>query len=96
MFERLQSDDAADVPFTFNGDTVTAKFGDSIAAALLAAGHRVFRETPTSAAPRGPFCMMGSCFECLVVVNGETVQACQTAVRCGLVVTSPPTLRGDT
>ena len=39
--------------------------------------------------------MMGSCFDCLVVVDGETVQACQTPAQVGLVVTSPPVPRAQ-
>ncbi|KAJ03115.1 (2Fe-2S)-binding protein [Sulfitobacter mediterraneus] len=90
MFERIDHSATAQVRFSFNGETVIGNAGDSIAAALLAAGHKMFRKTPTTAAPRGPFCMMGSCFDCLVVVDGETVQACQIPALDGLVVTSPP------
>ncbi len=95
MFERIDHSATAQVRFTFNGETVIGNAGDSLAAALLAAGHKVFRDTPTTAAPRGPFCMMGSCFDCLVVVDGETVQACQIQAQDGLVVTSPPVPRAQ-
>jgi D-hydroxyproline dehydrogenase subunit gamma len=93
MFERMDKGQRDSLRFTFNGAEVTGQSGDTIAAALLAKGHRVFRQTPTTAAPRGPYCMMGSCFECLVVVDGETVQACQTAAQDGLTVTSPPAVK---
>ncbi len=87
MFERLAiSGDP--VQFTFDGQAVSAQSGDSVAAALLAAGRRVFRATPVSGAPRGPFCMMGACHDCLVEIDGETVQACQVAVSNGLKVRS--------
>ena len=56
----------------------------TLAAALLAAGVSTFRRTPASGAPRGPFCMMGACHDCLVLIDGERVQACMTEVRDGL------------
>jgi len=75
------------VTVVFDGAPLAMAEGESLAAGLLAAGVRMFRTTPVSGAPRGPFCMMGACFECLVEIAGETVQACQTPVREGLVVT---------
>ncbi len=58
-----------------------APVGMSLAAALLSNGESVFRESPVSGAPRGPFCMMGACFECVVVIDGKSGrQACMTEV----------------
>lgn len=58
--------------------------GESVATALLAAGVRTFRRT-ASGAPRGPFCNMGVCFECVVTVDGEGgVRACTAPVRAGM------------
>ena len=54
MFRRLPEDKAASVRFTFEDLTVEARQGDSLAAALLAAGIDHFRETPVSGAARGP------------------------------------------
>lgn len=88
MFKRLE-DIREPVHFTFNGTQVIAERGDTIAAALLVAGFNVFRTTPVSGAARGPFCLMGSCFDCLVDVDGASVQACMVPVQDGLVVTSP-------
>jgi predicted molibdopterin-dependent oxidoreductase YjgC len=73
------------VTVTFDGRAIEMAEGDSLAAGLLAAGVRAFRATPVSGAPRGPYCMMGACFDCLVEIEGETVQACMTPVRAGLV-----------
>ena len=43
------------------------------------------RTTPVSGAPRGPYCMMGACFECLVSVDGEpNQQACMVPARDGM------------
>ncbi len=68
------------------GDTpVAARPGDSVAVALLAAGVNTTRTTAASGAPRGPYCMMGACFECLAEVDGvANVQTCMTEVRDGM------------
>ncbi|ARE38358.1 hypothetical protein RGUI_0217 [Rhodovulum sp. P5] len=64
----------------FDGAPLDLPEGMNLAAALLAAGVRVFRHTPVSGAPRGPFCMMGACFDCLVEIEGVTRQACMLEV----------------
>lgn len=61
----------------------------NLAAALLADGQQAFRATPTSGAPRGPYCMMGACFDCLVEIDGTSRQACLMQVTEGLVITLP-------
>jgi len=74
--------------FTFDGRGVTARAGQSIAAAVLAAGETTLRWTSSTDSPRGLFCGMGICFDCLVTVDGRrNVQACRTPVAEGLVVT---------
>ncbi|MGI9436951.1 MAG: (2Fe-2S)-binding protein [Geminicoccaceae bacterium] len=70
-----------------DGETVMACHGETVAAAMLAAGHFVFRQTPVTAGGRGPFCMMGACFDCLVEIDGEpNRQACMTLVADGMEV----------
>ncbi|BCH27878.1 (2Fe-2S)-binding protein [Mesorhizobium sp. L-8-3] len=87
MFKRIETKDGAPLAFKFEGQTITATPEDSIASALLAAGKAVFRSTPVSGAERGPYCMMGICFECLVEVDGVyDRQACMMPVREGMVV----------
>ena len=56
--------------FTFDGKPLTARSGDTVAAALLANGIVACRETPVSDTPRAPYCLMGVCFDCLVVIDG--------------------------
>lgn len=73
------------VTIRVDGSPVEAYPGESLAAALLASGRRVFRRTATGE-PRGPFCNMGVCFECVVEVNGRRLRACTTAVQEGLEV----------
>jgi predicted molibdopterin-dependent oxidoreductase YjgC len=85
MFARLPDDGRAAVTIVVDGTPVAARAGDSVAAALLASGLRAFRATALSGAPRGPFCMMGACFDCVVTVDGRRgVQACLTRVADGM------------
>jgi predicted molibdopterin-dependent oxidoreductase YjgC len=68
-------------------EPLAAFAGESLAAALAAAGRLMLRRSPRSGAPRGGFCHMGTCQECRVIVDGEPVLACLTPVRDGMVVT---------
>jgi len=69
------------VRFRFEGRELQAPEGMNLAAALLSNGEIVFRESPVTGAPRGPFCLMGICFECLVVIDGKSGrQACMVDV----------------
>lgn len=72
-----------------DGQALDLPEGANLAAALLGAGVTVFRRTPVSGAPRGPFCMMGACFECLIEVEGITRQACMMQVVAGMVLMRP-------
>ena len=84
MFERLPDGRRA-VAIVVDGTPVEAREGDSIAAALLASGLVAFRTTAVSGVPRGPFCMMGACFDCVVTVDGErNVQSCLARVAEGM------------
>ncbi|MEX2630317.1 MAG: (2Fe-2S)-binding protein [Tistlia sp.] len=75
------------IRFTFDGRPLTGRHGDSLAAALLASGVLRFRVSPVSGAPRGPFCLMGVCFECLVEIDGVgNLQACMVPLEEGMAV----------
>lgn len=79
---RIPRDTVPQVRMEFEGQALLAQAGDTVAAALLAAGHWRFRTTPVSGAARGPFCMMGICFDCLVEIDGvANRQACMVEVR---------------
>jgi predicted molibdopterin-dependent oxidoreductase YjgC len=70
------------VRFSFDGKEITAEPGQSVGAALIAAGYRSWRTTRHGGAPRGVFCGIGVCFDCLVVVNGRpNERACLTEAR---------------
>lgn len=55
--------------FQFDGSPVPAEPGQSIGSALIAAGRRSWRRTRFAGEPRGIFCGIGVCFDCLVTVN---------------------------
>lgn len=74
------------VTVQFDGADYQLPDGENLAASLLAAGVRITRRSPTSGEARAPFCMMGTCFECQVRIDGITRQACMTHVSEGLVV----------
>ena len=82
----------ADLPetaFTFDGEPVRALPGQSVGAALLAAGRRSWRTTRSGGRPRGLFCGIGVCFDCLVTVDGRPGErACVTPAVAGAVVTT--------
>lgn len=88
---------AAPVEILVNGIAVTAYEGESLATALIASGTLVMSRD-ASGRPRSPFCNMGVCFDCMVMVEESTaaqsttagrVRACLTAVRPGLRITVP-------
>lgn len=67
-----------------DGVPVTAYEGESLAAALLAAGWRAFGRR-SDGSLRGPYCNMGVCFECILTVDGRPgVRACTTPVRASV------------
>lgn len=74
------------VRVVFDGQPLDLPLGANLAAALLVAGVQTLRNTPVSGAPRGAFCMMGACFDCLVEIDGITRQACMQQVSDGLVI----------
>lgn len=77
------------VRFTFDGRDMEAREGDSVAAALFAAGSGLTRRSAVSGEPRAPYCMMGVCFECLAEIDGvPNRQACMVQVRPGMTVAS--------
>ncbi|MFN6954461.1 MAG: (2Fe-2S)-binding protein, partial [Acetobacteraceae bacterium] len=72
----------------FDGAQIPALPGETIAAALSAAGVLAFRQT-ASGAPRGLWCGMGACFDCIVTVDGRAGQrACMVKAKDGMVVQS--------
>lgn len=92
MFKRLpdlaaSNSNAPVLAVTIDGKAFTARAGDTVAATLIAAGLADCRTTPVLGVARGPFCMMGVCFDCLVVIDGRpNQQGCMIAVRDGMTI----------
>jgi D-hydroxyproline dehydrogenase subunit gamma len=85
MFRRLREAAGAGVRVSIDGKPVEVRAGDSVAAAMLAAGLDHFRTTAVSGEKRAPYCMMGVCFDCLVTVDGiGNRQGCLIEVREGM------------
>lgn len=88
MFKTLpDAPDGETLTLDFEGQSLTVMRGLSVAAALLLAGVSTTRTTPVSGAPRAPYCMMGVCFDCLMVIDGMADrQACMMTVAEGMTV----------
>lgn len=72
--------------FTFEGRAVRANEGQSVAAALLAAGERCLR-IDEAGNPKGAVCGIGFCWECRCSIDGvPDTRACMTEARPGMVV----------
>ena len=73
------------VKFTFDGKEIEGYEWEPIAAALKAAGVLVHRYTLKEHKPRGIFCAIGRCTDCVMVVNGEpNVRTCITPLAAGM------------
>lgn len=73
------------VTLTIEGEQTSVPKGMSVSAVLMLHGLEFTRTTPVTQTPRAPYCMMGVCFECLVVVDDvSNVQGCMTIVREGM------------
>ena len=84
MFKRL-GETGSTITIEIDGKAVRARSGDTVAAAMLAAGNDHCRTTPVSGQPRAPYCLMGVCFECLVTIDGVgSRQGCLVPVREGM------------
>ena len=77
----------AAISFTFDGVAVPAYTGETVAAALYAAGVRTLAFSPERHRPRGLFCAIGNCSSCMMVVDGvANVKTCTHLVQDGMVV----------
>ena len=85
------------VAVRFDGVEYHLPEGENLAASLLAASVRITRRSQPSGEARAPFCMMGTCFECRVRIDGVTRRACMMVVSKGLVVEMllPPGKQAD-
>jgi len=73
------------VEIIVDGKKVKAREGETIAAALIAAGIKVFRYSVKKNEPRSLFCAIGRCTDCVMTVNNKSnVRTCITLVKDGM------------
>lgn len=83
----LEFDRKEKVKFTFNGQELEGYKGESIQAALHAAGVKVLGKSLELHRPRGFYCAIGNCSSCQMVVNGvPNVKTCVTELEEGMIV----------
>ena len=87
MFKQLPNSDLESLEVTLNGHKILVPRGTTVASMTLAQGLRATRTTPISSSPRAPFCMMGVCYDCLMIIDGKANQrSCATYVKQGMQV----------
>ena len=75
------------VEITVDGKKLQARKGEMIAAVLMANGIKIHRYTAHKHEPRGIFCGIGQCTDCVMTVNGKpNVRTCITPVEAGMVI----------
>jgi len=85
MFRKLHEPEAGVLVIEIDGVPAVAEPGESVAAVLLRQKEVWSRLTPVTQSKRGPYCMMGVCFDCVAEVDGvQSVQTCLTSVRHGM------------
>ena len=74
-----------EIRFWFEGRPLSGREGDTIAAALVSAGEKVFRHTEKLGRARGFYCAVGKCSSCLMVVDGRpNTMVCVKPLRAGM------------
>jgi predicted molibdopterin-dependent oxidoreductase YjgC len=85
MLTRVHEGPSRTVSIVIDGTAAEASAGETVAAALLAAGHVATRRTAVTGSPRGGYCLMGICFECVVTIDGvPNRQGCLVEVQPGM------------
>ena len=99
MFKQLPNSAVEKVEVSLNGQKVQVTQGITVAAMALTQGLSYTRTTPVSNSQRAPFCMMGVCYDCLMIIDGKANQrACTTYVKGGMQIETQqgtgPALKG--
>ena len=84
----MPGDPGSSIDFCFDGRPMTGRVGQSVAIALWDAGIRTLRRSAVDGGPRGMFCAIGICQECVVEIGDVRRPACTTLVRAGMDVRS--------
>ena len=72
------------VEIEIDGKTYKVPKGELLAVSLFSNNIRILRRSPKLKEHRGFFCMMGSCQECVVEVDGSILPSCQKNVESGM------------
>lgn len=80
----LRVEQRRQVPFGWRESDLRGVPGETLAAALLAAGVEVFGRHPRDGSPQGLFCANGQCAQCMVLAEGVPVKACMTPLVAGV------------
>lgn len=79
-----------EVHIEYQGRALPAREGQTVAGALVASGVQSWRTTRGAGRPRGLFCGIGVCYDCLIEIDGHPDQrACLVEVADGMVVGPP-------
>ena len=85
MFRSINNTQNESITIYFDGKALTVPKDRNVATALLEAGISNFRKTTLNNENRGPYCMMGVCFDCLINIDGmDNQQACMIKVIDGM------------
>ncbi len=85
MFKQISNSPVETVEVTLNGQKIQVSQDMTVAAMALTQGLRYTRTTSVSDSKRSPFCMMGVCYDCLMVIDGKANQrACATYIKKGM------------
>jgi aerobic-type carbon monoxide dehydrogenase small subunit (CoxS/CutS family) len=85
MFKKLNEPVKSALTIYIDGEPAEAELGETVAAVILRQRSVASRTTPVHESPRAPFCMMGVCFDCLVIVDGvASTQSCLVLVQQGM------------
>ena len=89
MFDYLHEPPSTVTVF-LDGKPLSVAADDTVAAALLTAGVTEFCSSPRHGSPRGPYCMIGNCYDCLLEIDGMPYrQGCLTTVAEGMRIRRP-------
>jgi predicted molibdopterin-dependent oxidoreductase YjgC len=87
MYRRIIDPKGGTVAIHFEGQRLQVPANETVAAAILAANPGYTRTTAISGDKRAPYCMMGTCFECLMEIDGvQNRQTCMVTVADGMIV----------
>ncbi|MBD8665650.1 (2Fe-2S)-binding protein [Rhizobium sp. CFBP 8752] len=84
MFRKLHDPSGEALTVFIDGASVLAEPNETVATILLRQPNLWARTTPVSETRRAPYCMMGTCFDCLAMVDGALVQTCLAPVHEGM------------